>query len=159
MKIPGFRERTTTTTAYDPTGGDTVRATDTTRSTVVQDGVRPAVAADGVVSAKELQRELHTAYERGKRDQRAASKGNPILTLVVVLFALLGVAFAVLAAANGSFREAGETFDGYMAGLRGEAAEAKLEVQDAAGETAQDVGAAIQDRGAEVERAAETPSR
>jgi hypothetical protein len=170
MKLPGFRDRSTTT--VDPVTGDaTVRAADGTRTTTVHDtGGHPLNAATGThgsshptstaapagaVTAKELQRELHDAYERGKRDQRAASKNNPILTILVVLLAILGVTLAVLAAMNGSFREGGARFDRMLGGLGGEAREVGVQAQDAAGEAAQDAGAALQERGAEAEAAAE----
>ena len=165
MKIPGRHDQSTTTT--DPLTGERLHGTDTVRT----DTVRPATVHDtatlsqthstaagvpaGAITAKELQKEIHDAYERGKRDQRKAQKNNPLLTILVVLLAVLGVAVGVLALREGSFSDAGKVLDRGTATAADEAREAAVQAQDAAGEATQDAGAALQATGENVERDAE----
>ena len=173
MKIPGFGDRTThETTTVDPVTGDTViRTGDTVRTTPTGDVVRTTTvhdtghvrgataATDGALTAKELQREVRDAYERGKRDQRKAQKNHPLLTLLIVLLAVLGVAVGVLALREGSFSGAGQVLDRGTSTARVEAREAALDAKDAAGEATQDAGAALQSTGADVEADAEAAKR
>jgi hypothetical protein len=52
-----------------------------------------------------------TAYERGRRDERAARKRHPILMTGLFFLALAGAVLIVLAAMNGSFSGGGAVAD------------------------------------------------
>lgn len=171
MKVPGFGDRTTTNTTTDPLTGETlIRAGDATHTTRVHEETVPisssttvretaSAPVGGALTAKELQREVNDAYERGKRDQRKAQKNHPLLTLLIVLLAVLGVAVGVLALQQGSFSGAGRVLDRGTATAAEEAREAAVDAKDAAGEATQDAGAAIQSTGEAVERDAEAEQR
>jgi hypothetical protein len=58
--------------------------------------------------------ELREAYERGRRDERAARRRRPLLMTVTFLLALVGVALLALAAVNGSFTRAGGVVDEHL---------------------------------------------
>ncbi len=171
MRIPGFgdrdRDRTTTHTTVDPVTGDRVRHVDTVhthehpafagptvgRATPVTDG------HTGGITAKELQRETHDAYERGRKDERKARQNHPILTILVVLLAILGITLGFLALRERSFEGAGRVFDRWVGLAAVEAQQVGRTAQDAAGEAAQDAGTAIQSTGETVERDAEANRR
>lgn len=165
MRIPGFRDRTdtTTTTRVDPVSGDTVRVVDHDSARVHETrnvsagaaGPTGTYAAAGGITLKELQQETHEAYKRGKRDERSERVSHPILTILVVLLAILGLVLGVLALRERSFEGAGAIFDRWVGLAAIEAREAGVQVQDAAGEAAQDTGAALQSTGESVERDAE----
>lgn len=152
---------TTTTTGRDPVTGEPVR------TTTVHDGGHPlnalagrhdaaaTAAAGGALTARELQREIDAAYQRGRDDQRRAQRSNPLLTILVVLLAVLGGAVIFLAIQNRGFSGAGAVLDRSASQAADEVREGTVQARDAAGETAQDAGAAIQGAGASVEREAE----
>ncbi len=58
--------------------------------------------------------ELRQAYERGRRDERAARKRHPLVMTVTFLLALVGLALLALAAVNGSFTRAGGVVDEHL---------------------------------------------
>jgi hypothetical protein len=174
MRVPGFKDRhdTDRNDGVDPlTGASRVSTVGAAPgATVVHDG-RPAIhdttTLQGGVhrdrdhvrherelerSAVDLEKERNDAYQRGLRDGVRAKRNNPVLTILVLLLALLGIAVGVLAIVNGSFREAGGVLD-RSAGI------AAVEARDAGGELAQDAGSALQREGAEAERAAEAARR
>ena len=176
MRIPGFTDRSrTTTTRVDPLGGDTVRTHETIRpaaTTVHHEGVvrhetvrdhgdahAPTGAYAAGITLQDLQRETHDAYKRGRRDERADRVGHPILTILVVLLAILGLALGVLALRERSFQGAGRVFDGWVGFAAEDAREVGRQAQDVAGEAAQDTGAALQSAGESAERTAEEGAR
>jgi hypothetical protein len=55
--------------------------------------------------------DLREAYERGRRDERAARPRHPLLMTLTFAAALIGVVMLVLAAVNGSFARAGGVVD------------------------------------------------
>jgi hypothetical protein len=55
--------------------------------------------------------DLRAAYERGRRDERAARRRHPLLMSLTVIAALVGVALLALAAIHGSFGRAGGVVD------------------------------------------------
>jgi hypothetical protein len=55
--------------------------------------------------------DLREAYERGRRDARAARRRHPILMTLIVVAALVGLVVLALALVNGSFRDAGSVVD------------------------------------------------
>jgi heme A synthase len=67
------------------------------------------------------QADVDTAYEKGRRDERARRRGHPFLTLVVVLLALVGVATLFFAAREGSFAAGGQAMDVELAAATGQA--------------------------------------
>jgi hypothetical protein len=56
-------------------------------------------------------RRWRDAYERGRRDERARRRGSPLLTLVILIVAAVGVALVYLAAREGSFGRGGQVVD------------------------------------------------
>ncbi len=55
--------------------------------------------------------DLKTAYERGRRDERARHKSHPFLAMSVAVVALVGAGMIFLAAREGSFSRGGEVVD------------------------------------------------
>jgi hypothetical protein len=55
--------------------------------------------------------DLRAAYERGRRDERAARKRHPLAMIVTFALALVGVVLLALAAVNGSFTRGGGVVD------------------------------------------------
>lgn len=84
--------------------------------------------------------DLRVAYERGRRDERAARKRHPILMSLTVAAAVVGGVVIVLAAREGSFAGGGARFD---EGVSVAATKAEPVVRDAAS----DAGAALKDAG------------
>lgn len=78
--------------------------------------------------------DLREAYERGRRDERAARKRHPVLMTFTVIAAAVGVLLLVLAAVNGSFARGGGVVD---QGLNLAANRAEPAVREAAGEARQ----------------------
>jgi hypothetical protein len=61
--------------------------------------------------------DLHAAYERGRRDERARHPPRPLLGLLMVGTALVGGTALVLAATNGSFKNGGAVIDHQIAAV------------------------------------------
>jgi len=74
-------------------------------------GGRVGERTDEAPETVELKADLREAYERGRRDERAARRRHPIGMTLTFAFALVGVVVLVLAAINGSFTGAGESID------------------------------------------------
>ena len=55
--------------------------------------------------------DLREAYDRGRRDERAARKRHPLFMTLMFLAAAVGVALLALAAVNGSFGGGGQVVD------------------------------------------------
>jgi hypothetical protein len=94
--------------------------------------------------------DLREAYERGRRDERAARRRRPLLMTITFALALIGAALLALAAVNGSFMRAGGVVD------------KKLNVAaDRAGpavsQAASDAGKSLRDAGGQVRSRAESP--
>lgn len=87
--------------------------------------------------------ELRLAYERGRRDERAARKRHPILMSLTFAAALVGGVVIALAVREGSFAGGGARFD---EGVATAADRAEPVVRDAAS----DAGAAISEAGRSV---------
>ena len=88
------------------------------------------------------------AYERGRADERARHKRNPLLTFLIALAAIFGLAVIGLYIYNGgSFTETGRDLDRMTNRAQEEAAEASREVADEAGEGLQDVGRRVEQEG------------
>jgi len=85
----------------------------------------------------EVQADLREAYERGRKDARAARRRHPVLMTLTVLAAVVGVVLLALAAVNGSFRGAGEVVDENLAMA---ADRAEPAVRDAAGDARRTIG-------------------
>jgi len=101
--------------------------------------------ADAVADA-----DVRDAYERGRRDERAARKRHPVLMTLTVLAAAAGGALLTVAAVQGSFARGGQLVDQNLSVAADRAAPA---VRDAATDT----GAAIKDAGRDLkEKAAAT---
>jgi len=94
--------------------------------------------------------DLREAYERGRRDERAARKRHPFLMTLTIAAALVGVVMLVLAAVNGSFLRAGGVVDRQLALGAQQAAPA---VREAAGNAGQGLRQAGETARAKAERA------
>ena len=105
---------------------------------------------------KEVRRD---AYERGRADERSRHKRNPLLTFLIALAAVFGLAVIGLYIYNGgSFTETGRDLDAVTATAAEEAAEAGREVADEAGEGLQDVGRRVEQEGEGSAPPASTPT-
>ncbi|MBW3559997.1 MAG: hypothetical protein KY446_01190 [Proteobacteria bacterium] len=88
------------------------------------------------------------AYERGRADERARHKRSPLLTLLIALAAVFGLAVIGLYIYNGgSFTETGRDLDQVTNRAQQEAAEVSREVADEAGEGLQDAGRQMEQAG------------
>jgi hypothetical protein len=88
------------------------------------------------------------AYERGRADERSRHKRNPLLTFLIALAAIFGLAVIGLYIYNGgSFTETGRDLDQITNRAQQEAAQAGREVADEAGEGLQDVGRRVEQEG------------
>ena len=106
---------------------------------------RGAHAAPDPGLTKEVRKD---AYERGRADERARHKRNPLLTFLIALAAIFGLAVIGLYIYNGgSFTETGRDLDQVTNRAQQEAAEASREVADEAGEGLQDVGRRVEQEG------------
>jgi hypothetical protein len=90
--------------------------------------------------------DLREAYERGRRDERAARKRRPLLMTVTFLLALVGVALLALAAANGSFMRAGRMVDEKLNVAADRAAPAVNQAASNAGRSLRDAGQSVRSR-------------
>jgi hypothetical protein len=102
-----------------------------------------AIRADAAAQADlraDIKADLRDAYERGRRDERAARKRHPIAMTVTVVAALVGLVVMGLAAVNGSFTRAGGVVD---QNLTVAADKAQPVVRDAAS----DAGQSLRDAG------------
>ena len=93
-----------------------------------------------------LKADLREAYERGRRDERAARKRHPLLMTVTFVLALVGVALLVLAAVNGSFTGAGGVVDEKLNIAANRAGPALGEAASNAGQSLRDAGEAARSR-------------
>jgi hypothetical protein len=103
--------------------------------------------ADGVDS-KTLEQVRKDAYKAGVADERGRHKRNPLLSILIALAAVLGLAVVVLYFVNGrSFSGAGATLDQATSEAAQQARSAGREVADETGEGLQDAGRNIEQRG------------
>ena len=100
------------------------------------------------IDAKALEDVRRDAHARGVAEERARHKRNPLVTLLIALCAVLGIAVIALAVWKGSFSGAGETLDK----TAGQAAE---QARAGANEVADETGEALQDGGRNLERRGE----
>ena len=84
--------------------------------------------------------DLRQAYERGRRDERAARKRHPMLMTLTVIAALVGVVLLVLAAVHGSFGRAGGVVDRHLNVAAQKAEPAVREAASNAGQSLHDAG-------------------
>jgi hypothetical protein len=160
MRFPGFRDRTPTTTTTGLTPGVGAAAVpdnsyaNINQAAATREAVHDARDArrDADRYAIEAEKRAKAEYQRGLRDGVRAKRNNPILTILVLLLALLGIAIGVLAIREGSFAGAGQVLD-RSAGV------AAVEARDTGGELAQDAGQTLQSAGAAAERDAEAARR
>ena len=90
--------------------------------------------------------DLREAYERGRRDERAARKRHPLAMTVTFLLALVGVALLAIAAAQGSFMRGGGLVDRQLSVAADRAQPAVDEAASNAGQSLRDAGAAVRAR-------------
>ena len=90
--------------------------------------------------------DLREAYERGRRDERAARKRHPFLMTITLALALVGAVLLAMAAANGSFTRAGGVVDAQLDIAADRAAPAVSNAASAAGENLREAGQAARSR-------------
>lgn len=106
--------------------------------------VQPAASADPGLT-REVRKD---AYERGRADERSRHKRNPLLTILIALAAVFGIAVLGLYIYNGgSFTETGRDLDTATDRARTEAAAVGREVADETGEALQDGGRQLEQVG------------
>ncbi len=99
------------------------------------------VAADpGLAVAPAPEAELHQAYERGRRDERARRRRSPLAMLAVSLTALAGAGILAVSAGQGSFTQGGAVVDAQIA-TAADNAEPKIQA------AAQDARSALREAG------------
>jgi len=90
---------------------------------------------------------LKSAYEEGRRDERARKKRHPFIMTMLFLLAIAGAALLTLAAVNGSFRDGGQMADANLAVAADRAApvieDAAVRTGEAAKQAARDAAANI----------------
>lgn len=106
---------------------------------------RSPVAAD---QAPALEGELHQAYERGRRDERARRRRSPLAMLAVSLTALAGAGILAVSAWQGSFTQGGAIVDRQIA-TAAENAEPKIQA------AAEDARTALRDASLEAKSRAQ----
>ena len=106
-------------------------------------GERTVTTVDNA-SLEEVRRD---AYQRGVADERARHKRNPLVSVLIALCAVLGVAVIALAIWKGSFSGAGETLDNTASEAADQARVAGREVADESGEALQDAGRNLEVQG------------
>ena len=87
-----------------------------------------------------LEGELHQAYQRGRRDERARRRRSPLAFVAVTLSALAGAAILAVSAWQGSFMQGGAVVDRQIA-TAADTAEPKIEA------AAQDARSALREAG------------
>lgn len=65
----------------------------------------------GVPDHRFAKAELDEAYDRGRRDGRSRRRGSPLITILLLLLASVGILTIILAVRYGSFAAAGEAVD------------------------------------------------
>ena len=105
------------------------------------------VTTPGGVDARTAEQIRQDAYRAGVADERARHKRNPLLSILIALLAVLGIAVVALAIWRGSFTGAGRTLDSATQDVAEDAKQVGAEVVDEAGEGMQDAGRTIERRG------------
>jgi hypothetical protein len=82
--------------------------------------------------------DLREAYERGRRDERAARKRHPLMMALTFAAAVIGVALLALAAIHGSFGRAGGVVDQQLSVAADQAGPAVHQAADNAGQSLHD---------------------
>lgn len=153
---------------YDPKDGprDAARADlDRNHDGRVDAGERAAASHHGPVHTTPavdpgLTREVRKdAYERGRADERARHKRNPLLTFLIVLAAAIGLVVTFLAIREGGFSGAGQVIDQEAQEAREAAARAGAEVADESGEALQDAGRRVEREGEAAQQPEPAPER
>ncbi len=89
--------------------------------------------------------DLRLAYERGRRDERAARKRHPILMTLTVGVAVVGGVVLALAAREGSFASGGARFDQGVSVAAAKAEPVVRDAADGAGTALKDAGRSLRD--------------
>ena len=91
--------------------------------------------------------DVKEAYERGRRDERARHKSSPVMALIVLLIAVIGVGGLYLAAKEGSFTGGGAVVDRNLN-------TASQTVQQPVRNAAENAGTALENAGQNLKQAA-----
>jgi hypothetical protein len=111
-----------------------------------QQGRRDAHSNDTAI-AHERDAASRGAYERGRRDERARQsrrrRGSPILTLLVLAVACVGVFVIYLGVHEGSFQRGGQLVDQNINNTTSSATQVTRNAADRAGDALQNAGQRI----------------
>lgn len=99
-----------------------------------------AQAQYGADLRADIKPDLREAYERGRRDERAARKRHPIAMTVTVVAAAVGLVVMGLAAVNGSFSSAGGVVDQNLTVAADKAEPVVRDAASNAGQSLRDAG-------------------
>lgn len=110
------------------------------------------------VDTRSLEDVRRDAYQRGVADERARHKRNPLISILIALCAVLGIAVIGLAIWKGSFSGAGQTLDQTADQAADQARVAGREVADESGEALQDAGRNLEVRGEAAQNGASAPA-
>lgn len=91
--------------------------------------------------------DLKAAYDRGRRDERAARARHPIVMTGLVVLAAVGASLITLAAVNGSFSGGGQVADQKLAAAAERAAPVLQDAATKTGDAAREAGAGLRDKG------------
>jgi hypothetical protein len=96
---------------------------------------------DGAADALD-KTDLRSAYERGRRDERAGRKRHPVMMTITFALAAVGLALLAIAGLNGSFAIGGQVIDAQLNIAADRAAPAVSEAANAAGQNLREAGQA-----------------
>lgn len=124
-----------------------MRSHDKTEHDGRHDRVATTSTAPGVDPS--ITREIRKdAYERGRADERSRHKRNPLLTILIALAAVFGLAVLALYIYNGgSFTETGRDLDQVTSRAGDQVETGARELADEAGEATQDLGRQVESVG------------
>ena len=132
---------------------------DRPHTTVNPDGTHVThVTTPAGVDARTAEQIRQDAYRAGVADERARHKRNPLLSILIALLAVLGLAVIALAIWRGSFTGAGDTLDSTTRDVAEDARQVGAEVVDEAGEGMQDAGRTVERRGEQAQEGGGAPA-
>jgi hypothetical protein len=112
------------------------------------EGLRDVHAADRAV-LNERNTAVRSAYDRGRRDERARRPrrhGAPFLTLIVLMAAVVGAGAIYLGVSQGSFSRGGQFVDQKISSVAQPASQATRNAADKAGDALANAGQTIKQK-------------
>jgi hypothetical protein len=100
------------------------------------------------LDTQEIQADVREAYDRGRKDERAARRRHPVFMTLTFAAAICGVALLALAAVNGSFSAGGRVADQNLSAAVNRAEPQVRDAASQAGQSLRDAGAAAKAKAA-----------